>query len=135
MNAQSVLFKTRRFNLSVVKEHFINRCCFGEDLASWLGTKLVAKGIKVSAPGQEDWGWYLRATCGQDSYLLGMNGNFDRNGTAADEGEWRIIVEKKRSVWQRVARRGRIADGDPMVTTIEDILRSDPEFRDLRLER
>jgi hypothetical protein len=34
MNGLRILFKTNRFNLSKVGEHFINLCCFGEDLAS-----------------------------------------------------------------------------------------------------
>jgi hypothetical protein len=32
MNALRILFKTNRFNLSKVGEHFINPCCFGENL-------------------------------------------------------------------------------------------------------
>lgn len=40
-----ILFDTNRFNLSEVKEHFINPGCFGEDLAVWLRAKLIERGI------------------------------------------------------------------------------------------
>jgi hypothetical protein len=47
MNALHLLFRTNRFNLSKVGEHFINPCCFGEDLAAWLGGRLREKGVEV----------------------------------------------------------------------------------------
>jgi hypothetical protein len=73
MNARDILFKTSRLNLSKIGGHFINPSCFGEDLAGWLRIKLADNGVEVSLPGQEDWGWYLRATYDGDSYFLGMN--------------------------------------------------------------
>src|ERR1700683_2257094 len=96
MNAHHLLFKTDRFNLSKVGEHFINPCCFGEDLAVWLQGILVERGIQTSAPGQEDWGWHLKARLGNDSYFLAMSGNSENGAT--DFGEWRIMVGKKRSL-------------------------------------
>jgi hypothetical protein len=95
MNARHLLFTTGRFNLSQVHEHFITPCCFGEDLAAWFRSKVTEKGIHASEPGQEDWGWYLRAKQGNDSYFLGVGGN-SANGTNQDYGEWRIIVLRKR---------------------------------------
>ena len=56
MNALRILFKTNRFNLSKVGEHFINPCCFGEDLAAWLRIKLSERDVEVREPYQEDWG-------------------------------------------------------------------------------
>jgi hypothetical protein len=112
MNSLDILFKTSRFNLSKVGEHFINPCCFGEDLAAWLRTKLSDRSIEVRQPYQEDWGWELPAKQGSDSYYLCMSGNSD-NSANKDEGEWRIIVEKRRSIWHRVSGVGKIAADDP----------------------
>jgi hypothetical protein len=112
MNALDILFKTSRFNLSKVGEHFINPCCFGEDLAAWLRVKLVERNIETFQPYQEDWGWELPASLGADSYYLGMGGNADGSSTNVDEGEWRIIVEKRRSLWQRLSGKGGIALDD-----------------------
>jgi hypothetical protein len=132
MDRRDLLFNTARFNLSVVKEHFINPCCFGEDLAAWLRGRLADKGIQASVPGQEDWGWYLKARCGQRSYFLGVNGNPDVEGS--DKGEWRIIVKKKRSLWEILTRAGKITDDDPMVTILEEILRNTFDFTNVHLE-
>jgi len=133
MNARDLLFKTGRFNLTVMKDHFINPCCFGEDLAAWLRDKLVAKGVKSSGPGQEDWGWYLKVNYLRDSYFLGMSGNADQQG--CDEGQWRIIVEKKRSVSQWLRGTGKILENDRVVLLIEEILRAERNFQDVHRER
>jgi hypothetical protein len=134
MNALDIIFKTSRFNLSKVGEHFINPCCFGEDLAAWLRIKLVDKKIEVFEPYQEDWGWELPAKHGSDSYYLCMNGNADGSSTSKDEGEWRIIVEKRRSIWQRLSGKGKIAADDRMARIIEDILSGEATIRGVHRE-
>ena len=132
MNAFHLLFKTDRFNLSRVGKHFINPCCFGEDLAAWLQGQLLEQGVQASAPGQEDWGWYVRAKNGNDSYLLCMSGNSENETT--DFGKWRIIVVKKRSLWKRVSGGGKIAADDAMLNMIEGILAKQLDFQDLHRE-
>jgi hypothetical protein len=134
MNALRLLFKTNRFNLSKVGEHFINPCCFGEDLASWLRLKLIEGEVKVHEPYQEDWGWELPAIHESDSYYLCMSGNSDELDTNKDEGEWGIIVEKRRSIGQRLRGAGKIAADDKMVRTIEEILRAEPAIREVHRE-
>ena len=88
MNALHILFKTSRFNLSKVGEHFANRCCFGEDLAAWLRGKLIERKIEGSQPYQEDLGWELPASLGPDSYYLCISGNSDGSSLNEDEGDW-----------------------------------------------
>jgi hypothetical protein len=134
MNALRILFKTNRFNLSKVGEHFINPCCFGEDLAAWLGIKLRECDVEVRQPYQEDWGWELPAVDGNDSYYLCMSGNSDKSSTDEDDGEWGIIVEKRRSIGQRLRGTGRIAANDKMVRRIEEILRRELTIRELHRE-
>lgn len=133
MNALHILFKTSRFNLSKVGEHFINPCCFGEDLAAWLLAKLSGRNIEVGQPYQEDWGWELPAKQGSNSYYLCMSGNSD-NGANEDAGEWRIIVEKRRSIWKRVSGAGKIGVDDAMVALIEEILCCESTIRDMHRE-
>ena len=132
MNALDILFKTNRFNLSKVGEHFINPCCFGEDLAAWLRIKLVERGIAAAEAYQEDWGWELPAKLGNDSYYLCMSGNADELSADKDEGEWRIIVEKRRSVGERLRGAGKIGAEDKMVRMIEEILEAEEGIREVR---
>lgn len=129
-----ILFETDRFNLSDVKEHFINPCCFGEDLAQWLGEKLTEKGAIPSAPGQEDWGWYLFVEQGSHRYFVGVGGNPAEGIAARNDGEWRIMVERRRSLWDRLRGRNRITNADPILAMIEDILRQQADIRNIKHE-
>jgi len=88
MNALRILFNTGRFNLSKVGEHFINPCCFGEDLSAWLRQKLIERLVEMREPYQEDWSWELPAKSGDQSYYLCMSGNADGSAANPDEGEW-----------------------------------------------
>jgi hypothetical protein len=134
MNSLDILFRSSHFNLSKVGEHFINPCCFGEDLAAWLIPKLALKNIETAKPYQEDWGWELPVECGNDAYYLCMSGNADDPDALKDEGEWRIIVEKRRSLWQRLTGKGKIETGDPLIRLIEEILRNETTIRDVHRE-
>lgn len=131
MNSIDILFTTKRFNLSKVGAHFINPCCFGEDLAGWLRAKLAQRKIETSEAFQEDWGWGLPAKVGEHSYFLGVSGNADEPDGSNDEGEWRVIVEKRRSIWQRLRGKGKIAADDAMLNIIENILSAEPEIRNV----
>jgi hypothetical protein len=93
---------------------------------------LAGKNVGTVAPYQEDWGWELPATYGRDSYYLCISGNADtaRN----DEGEWGIIVERRRSIWERLRGTGKIADDDAVVRFLEQILSDDPQIRDVHRE-
>ena len=134
MNAISILFQTNRFNVSKVGEHFVNPCCFGEDLAAWLRTQLVERGVGTREPYQEDWGWELPAMLGSDGYYLCMSGNADEPDAGKDEGEWRIIIEKRRSIRQRLRGTGKIAADDKMVRMIETLLCQESAINNVRRE-
>jgi len=133
VNAIDLVFSTDRFNLSKVEAHFVNPCCFGEDLAAWIRGKLLERGVGAFEPYQEDWGWELQAGFEKNAYYLGVGGNSDDG--VSNRGEWRIIIEKRRSVWDRLAGRGRIARDDRMVRLVEEILASQPDFHDIHREK
>jgi len=129
-----LLFETNRFNLSEVKEHFINPCCFGEDLAAWLRGKLREKGIEMSEPDQEDWGWYISGTFKGNDYFVGIGGNADEASDEKNQGEWRIMVEKRRSVWQKLSGKNEMSESDELLQTVREILQAEPGFEKLRFE-
>jgi len=126
-----LLFETSRFNLSEVRAHFINPCCFGEDLAAWLRAKLVEQGAQVDEPGQEDWGWYLGAQYEGRTYFIGVGGNADESGEDRNRGEWRITIEPHRSAWERLTGRGREAP-DAMLALVRRIVEAEPDFANVR---
>jgi hypothetical protein len=132
MNAYHLLFRTDRFNLTKVRQHFINPCCFGEDLAAWLRGKLSERGIRADEAYQEDWGWELPLKVGSRRYYVGVGGYSDDEKT--DMGEWRIIVEKPRSLREWITGKGKILPADQIVKAIEEILAGEPDFQGLRLE-
>ena len=82
-------------------------------------------------PYQKDWGWELPASLGSDSYYLCMSGNSDESDANRYEGEWRIIVEKKRGIGQRLSGKGEIAANDDLVQMIKEILQAEPGIREV----
>ncbi len=130
----NILFETDRFNLSEVKEHFINPCCFGEDATEWLRQRLTEKGLTAGATGQEDWGWYLFARQDSRSYFLGVGGYHRESAVGKNDGEWRIMVEKKRSVWEKLQGKNELTEDDPILAILEEILRREADIRKVRRE-
>jgi hypothetical protein len=127
-----LLFETSRFNLTQAGAHFINPGCFGEDVAAWLRGRLAARGVAADAPGQEDWGWYLGAEHAGRTYLIGIGGNPADEGGASNQGEWRVIIEKKRSLTERLTGKARMADDEPIVALVRAILEAEPDFANVR---
>ena len=134
MNAIHILFETNRFNLSVAHDHFINPDCFGEDLASWVKSKLSERAIEPEGPDQEDWGWWLAFSYGGKKYFLAMNGTSENNFQDKNRGEWRIIVEQERSLLERLRGRNKITKSDAVLELLQEILRREKDFRNVRTE-
>jgi hypothetical protein len=134
MNAYYLLFRTSRFNLSEVKSHFINPCCFGEDVAAWLQAELAKRGTASQGPSQEDWGWYLRVRHENRPYYLNVSGNRDEANAEPNVGEWRIIVERRRSLLDKITARNLMQEDDPLFRSVEVILQQQADFLDIRRE-
>jgi len=129
-----ILFETNRFNLSEVKDHFINDCCFGEDLAEWLRGKLIEKGLTVTEPGQEDWGWYIEPAGASGKYSLGIGGISDGSINDGNQGEWRIMIEKRVSIIDKLTGRNKMSQTDEMAVLIWKILEAETAFRNIHVE-
>jgi hypothetical protein len=134
MTCVDILFETDRFNVSEVKKHFINPCCFGEDLAEWLRQQLARNGVSAGAPYQEDWGWEMLARQGPQGYFLGVGGCLREGAVGKNDGEWRIIVEKKRSIWEKLRGKNKMSETEPILSMIEDILREQADVRNINRE-
>jgi hypothetical protein len=116
-----ILFRTDQFNLRQVGGHFINDCCFGEDLAEWLSARLRDEGNRTEKIYQEDWGWEIRCTQNDRGYYLGVSGA--REGDDSDYGEWRIMITKRRSLLEAFLGKERFHSGEPIVQGIYRVLR------------
>ena len=126
--SHDIFFETSRFNLSQVKPHFINDCCFGEDLAAWLREKLISEGMTVIPPDQEDWGWYIEATSDGQSYFIAIGGNAADGAADPNQGEWRISIEKHRTLRQKLTGGNKMTADEPIVATIRRLLEQERDF-------
>ena len=88
-----ITVETDLFEHREVKPHFINPCCFGEDLVAWLLTELApltAAGFEFSPPIQEDYGWGLWANHGKDPCWVALS--YVGEGPTEDPGQWVVSI-------------------------------------------
>ena len=114
--------RTDRFNLSAVGADFINDGCFGEDFSQWLVGALRASGAEARVLGMEDFGWSNQATLDGTTYLVCVSGNADEATDNPDLGEWHVMLERKRSLMQRLTGEGKTSATDPLVRRIAQVL-------------
>jgi hypothetical protein len=124
-----LLFTTDRFNLSQPRAYFINECCYGDDAARWFVEQLRARGLAVTDPGQEDWGWYFDTEFRGASYFVGVGGNSDTETSRPDRGEWRLMVEKHRTLWEKLTAANKLEEHDPFIALLRDVLASEPSLQ------
>jgi len=134
MNRRDILFQSNRFNLSEIKPHFINPCCFGEDLARWLASSLAQRGIRVGDLHQEDWGWEFAAAHATNCYYIGVGGNSLEIRQMRTGGEWRVMISKRRSLVEKITRKSKLKDEEPIIVTLLALLQSEPSISDVHLE-
>jgi len=91
---EALHFETARFEFREPKPHFINPCCFGEDVIAWLRphlADLTAQGFEVDDEAiQEDYGWGLWVRRGKDAFWIAAGcATGDAEDTTA---EWVVSV-------------------------------------------
>lgn len=89
----AITIETDAFEHREVKPHFINPCCFGEDLAAWLRRELsplADAGFRFSDPIQEDYGWGFWATRGKDSFWVAFS--YVGDGPQEALAQWVVSV-------------------------------------------
>ena len=121
-----VIFSSGRFNLSEPREFFINDCCYGDDVARWLVGKLRLNGLTATNPAQEDWGWYFDVRDEQSRYFVGVGGTSNEDVLDKNQGQWRLIVQKHRNVWERLTGANRLNEDDAFIGVLKEIVSSEP---------
>jgi hypothetical protein len=118
-----LIFSSDRFNLSEPQDYFINDCCYGDDVAKWLADQLRQRGIEVTEPDQEDWGWYFEARYDESAYFVGVGGTpDDESPPSRNSGHWRLIVEKHRSFMERLRQSNLFDADDPFLKLLQEVL-------------
>ncbi len=82
-----------RFEHRIVQPHFINPCCFGEDLANWLREQLrglSSQGFEIDEPLQEDYGWGFWLRKGRSKFWLALS--YVGEGPTEEPAQWMVSV-------------------------------------------
>ena len=129
--AHVISFSTARFDVAAETPNPINPI-FGKSVLDWIRQTLEGTAYKASEPDTEDWGWYMSVDGNGASYMVGASGQPE---DGASEIEWIIQVHRPRSFTDRLAGRNRLMDDDPFVALLEGIVRREPAFHDVSVER
>jgi hypothetical protein len=63
--------------------------------------------------------------------FLGATGYPSEGAVDKHDGEWRIMVETRRSIWEKLRGKNKISETDPMLSIIEDMLREQADVRNI----
>lgn len=123
-------FRTSAFNTSEVRPYFINDCCFGDDLARWMISRLRAAGLDTDPePGQEDFGWYFGFTVADEKHCCVLGFQEDD-----PEGIWHLWLERSRGLLGSLFGRRSRGISEAAASAIEAVLLEIPGLRNLELE-
>ena len=67
-------------------------------------------------------------------YFLGIGGYLREGAIGKNNGEWRIMVEKKHSVWERVRGANKLTEDDPILAILDQILHEQADIHNIRRE-
>jgi hypothetical protein len=128
---QGFTLHTDLFGASSPGPNFINPRCFGEDFAQWIYSQLKKRGLSVSDPIQEDFGWVLLVTYHEHIFTLAIQIMDDSIGSMP--AEWRIDVsfEKPLNGFRAWFRKPPQSDLIELARIVEEVLASESRFRNL----
>ena len=129
--AQLITFSTGKFDITTEIPNPINPI-FGEGVLHWVRDQLAATPYRPSTPEPEDWGWYITVEDDGTTYVVGASGQPERT---ASEIDWIIQVHKQRSLTDKLTGRNTMSTDDPLVALLERVVREEPAFRNVSVER
>jgi hypothetical protein len=129
MHELALSVTTDRFEAGTPGVNFINPNCFGEDFALWLRPRLADRGLIVSEPIQEDWGWVMLVTLAGSKFTISIGVMEESIGKVP--ANWRIGVAYERPLnsirtWFKPAPVEAL---EAILRDLQNVLVSDPEFR------
>ena len=127
-----VVFESDHFDLTGEEPNPINPY-HGRSLGLWMAPRLQARGVEVTEVEPEDWGWYLWASLGDRSYLVGFVGH------PAEEsgGKPELIVQvgKTRSFLERLTFKEKMDESDEMLKLVVELVRTVEDVENLEVQR
>jgi len=126
-----ISFRTAKFDVRAEEPNPINPIA-GQSVLNWLRGGLAKVNYAATEPSTEDWGWYIDVEAEAASYLVGASADADG---AASEVEWIIQIHKHRSFKQKILGQNKMAVDDPLVSFIEGLVRADPQFLEVAVDR
>ena len=130
MDAVQFSFRTAAFvDPPEVLEKNVNGFA-GHALAAWVIDEIRKRGIDASDDWPEDHGWDFSVAHGGAKYLCACIIQADEEG--AREGG--IIIDKSRSLMDKITGRNRMQNDDPVVGAVRMALNAEPSVRELTME-
>ncbi len=90
---------------------------------------MIAAGYAADEPYQEDWGWEVEFRIDSQKCFVGVSGIPDEDTAHPDYGEWRVFVEPRVSIIDRLLKR---TIDTPLSTEIEQLLAVENDFENVR---
>lgn len=125
-----IRFFTARFDVASERVNPINPIP-GESLLRWLCDGATPM-LSVSEPEPEDWGWYSAVIFDGRPYMLGASAS---EGEAGERTEWILQIVKQRTFAERLTGRARMAADDACAEFFEGLIRRQPDFEDVTVDR
>lgn len=129
--ACQISFVTTMFDVSEETPNPFNPIA-GQSVLNWLRESMAAGGFACTEPEAEDWGWYLTVVDGDTSYMVGASSELDDDDP---ERSWSLQIERNRTVLDRILGRGKMLNDDSLSALIERLVRGEPEFRQVEVDR
>jgi hypothetical protein len=122
-------FRSTRFNCTEYRDYYINKGCFGDDVALWLINRLREQNVETAAkPAQEDFGWYFTFFVRGTEHCVVIS--FQPIDPAAGV-QWRCWVERQTGFLGSLFG-GRNRDIlTEAISVIDDVLRASPDIHHL----
>lgn len=120
---------TDRFETITPSEDFINPRCFGEDFALWLKPRLAERGLRVSDPIQEDWGWVLLVNSAGYKFTITIGVMEDSIGNPT--ADWRVGVVDERGL-NSIRTWFKPAPAETLLSVLQElkaVLTDEPQYK------
>ena len=127
--SQSATVETDRFEHTVVQDHFLNPCCFGEDFATWLRTELMPlNGFQFGPPVMEDYGWGFDAKHASGAAWIALS--YAHEGPVAGPATWVVSVDwQQENLLRRLLSKPDPQAFEQLAARVWQVLRADASLR------